>query len=280
MKANWITNKDGSIYHLGLHVENISETIITVGDQNRVKSISQYFDKLEFTKSNREFITHTGWIGNKRLTVISTGIGTDNIDIVFNELDALFNIDLISGQPKDKFQKIDFIRIGTSGTIQKDIQLDSFLASNYCIGLDGLMHFYNYNEFLTIQEELNQHITIPSCITKASAELLNFFSDPNILIGNTVTCSGFYAPQGRSVRIESKEKDWLEKLSKLNLSIGRITNLEMETSGIYGLSRMMGHQAISLNAILANRMTNEFSQDAEKSIDQLIRLSLEKIEKR
>lgn len=118
LKANWITNKDGSIYHLGLHVENISETIITVGDQNRVKSISQYFDKLEFTKSNREFITHTGWIGNKRLTVISTGIGTDNIDIVFNELDALFNIDLISGQPKDKFQKIDFIRIGTSGTIK------------------------------------------------------------------------------------------------------------------------------------------------------------------
>ena len=259
MNANWITNKDGSIYHLGLHKEQVASKIITVGDQNRVSAISKYFDRIEHQISNREFVTHTGYINQTRLTVISTGIGTDNIDIVLNELDALFNVDLNTGSALNSFTKLNFVRIGTSGTIQEDIPIDSFLISNYAIGLDNLMHFYKHNINEQLIEEIGNKIGLKTYISKCSDRLLKLFSDPDIFIGNTVTCAGFYGPQSAK------------------LSIGNITNLEMETAGIYGLCNALGHDCISLNAILANRALNTFSSQVEKTIDQLIQRSIEKI---
>lgn len=277
MNANWITNKDGSIYHLGLHKEQVASKIITVGDQNRVSAISKYFDRIEHQISNREFVTHTGYINQTRLTVISTGIGTDNIDIVLNELDALFNVDLNTGSALNSFTKLNFVRIGTSGTIQEDIPIDSFLISNYAIGLDNLMHFYKHNINEQLIEEIGNKIGLKTYISKCSDRLLKLFSDPDIFIGNTVTCAGFYGPQGRSTRLDSTYESFISILQSAKLSIGNITNLEMETAGIYGLCNALGHDCISLNAILANRALNTFSSQVEKTIDQLIQRSIEKI---
>jgi uridine phosphorylase len=277
MNANWITNKDGSIYHLGLHKDQVATNIITVGDQNRVAAISKYFDKIEHQISNREFITHTGYINDTRITVISTGIGTDNIDIVINELDALFNVNLETGQALNDFNKLNFVRIGTSGTIQKDIPIDSFLISKYALGLDNLMHFYKHKIDEQLIDEIRIKIGIKAYISKSSDQLLKLFSDKDIFTGNTVTCAGFYGPQGRSTRLESTYESFIALLQSANLSIGKITNLEMETAGIYGLCNALGHDCISLNAILANRASNTFSNQVEKTIDKLIQRSIEKI---
>jgi uridine phosphorylase len=283
-ESELILNEDGSIYHLHLLPEDIANTIITVGDQDRVAKVSQYFDKVEIKKQNREFVTHTGTIGNKRITVISTGIGTDNVDIVLNELDALVNIDFKTRETKSILKSLDIIRIGTTGSIQKHIPIDSFLVSEFGLGFDNLMNFYDVkksaDELMIVEEVVDAFeaksdiLLFPYCF-KGSSNLKDKFKD--LKSGITATNCGFYGPQGRNLRVKPEEPKLLSILQDFNYEGMKITNLEMETAGIYGLSKALGHQAISLNVILANRITNEFSKQGEKKIDELIKLVIEKI---
>ncbi len=276
-----ILNNDGSIYHLHLRPEHISDNIIFVGDPDRVSQVSKHFDKIEYKIQKREFITHTGFIGNKRLTVISTGIGTDNIDIVINELDALVNIDLETKTEKAEKTALNIIRIGTSGTLQEDIACDSILCSQYGLSLDGLMNFYKYSnsDFETkFLSELNSSIPelqINPRISKSSDKLLALFNDSSFLKGITASCTGFYAPQGRILRAQPVITDFVDKLGDINVDDFRITNLEMETSAIYGLSNILGHHCLSINTILANRKTKEFSSNPKKSVENAISKTLE-----
>ncbi|MFS4456968.1 nucleoside phosphorylase [Maribacter sp. 2304DJ31-5] len=279
-----ILNEDGSIYHLNLRPEDIATTIITVGDRDRVVQVSKYFDSVEIKKGKREFLTHTGYLNGKRLTVISTGIGTDNIDIVLNELDALANIDFSTRSVNKNHIRFKIVRIGTSGAIQSEIPVDSFLISEYAIGFDGLLHWYkNQNDrYLEFEDAfIAQTAWHPNkarpYIVKYSSELRNFFKDNHIRLGVTATSAGFYGPQGRSLRITPHGSDLLQKIMRFNYQNKQITNLEMETSGLYALSRLLGHQAISLNCILANRATGEFSKNPSKSIDELITFVLQKL---
>ncbi len=283
-KSELILNPDGSIYHLNLFPEDISDTIITVGDPDRVSDVSQYFDHIELKKGKREFHTHTGTLNGKRLTVISTGIGTDNIDIVLNELDALANIDFGTREIKKNRIRFEIVRIGTSGAIQPAIPIDSFLLSKYGIGFDGLLHFYKsksiqhtkFSESLMQYLEWEDELFRPYVI-KYNQNLADKISKNRIRLGVTVTNSGFYGPQGRQLRLEPKDGRFLSKLTAFKFENLRITNLEMETAGIYGLARMLGHRAISLNCVLANRITGEFSKNPHKAVDKLIRLTLERI---
>ncbi|MEX0314856.1 MAG: nucleoside phosphorylase [Allomuricauda sp.] len=279
-----ILNPDGSIYHLNLLPEDIAPTIITVGDPSRVPMVTKYFDSIDVEKGRREFFTQTGSYKGKNITVISTGIGTDNIDIVFNELDALVNIDFVTRKTKKHKTKLDFIRIGTSGTIQADIPVDCFLMSERAIGLDGLLHFYEAGQARNekLEQQLRQYLgwegyDISPYAVDSDESLLNKFKSNRIRLGITVTNSGFYGPQGRSLRLQPKVVDFNTKLSGFYYENSKITNLEMETSGIYGLAKLHGHRAISLNAILANRATGEFSKNAFKTVDDLIKYTLEKV---
>ncbi|SFC29159.1 uridine phosphorylase [Flagellimonas taeanensis] len=279
-----ILNPDGSIYHLNLLPEDIAETIITVGDPERVHEVSKYFDSIEIRKGKREFLTHTGHLSRKRLTVISTGIGTDNIDIVLNELDALANIDFPSRQVKNKKKQLGIIRIGTSGTIRPEIPIDSFLMSTSAIGLDGLLHFYEDSSHRNraMEKALIKHLDwgghhIVPYVVDSDAHLRKVFVSPDVYSGITVTNSGFYGPQGRILRLAPKVSDFQDKLASFSFEGQQITNLEMETAGIYGLAKLMGHKAVSLNAILANRATAEFSTDGGKTIDSLIKFALERL---
>lgn len=279
-----ILNPDGSIYHLNLLPEDIAETIITVGDPERVHEVSKYFDSIEVRKGKREFLTHTGHLSGKRLTVISTGISTDNIDIVLNELDALANIDFPSRQVKNKKKQLGIIRIGTSGTIRPEIPIDSFLMSTSAIGLDGLLHFYEDSSHRNraMEKALIKHLDwgghhIIPYVVDSDAHLRKVFVSPDVYSGITVTNSGFYGPQGRILRLAPKVSDFQDKLASFSFEGQQITNLEMETAGIYGLSQLMGHKAVSLNAILANRATGEFSTDGGKTIDSLIKFALERL---
>lgn len=282
MNTNWIKNQNGSIYHLGLLKDQLANTILTVGDQKRVPIVSRYFDLIEFKNTNREFICHTGYIGAKRLSVLSTGIGTDNTDIVVNECDALFNINPKNEEPISNPTRLDFIRIGTSGAIQEDISIDSILISKAAIGTDSLMNFY-YNEFS--DQSLNllklfqkEGINLTSLYySEADGELFKQFSTSDFNTGISITAPGFYAPQGRITRIPSAIEMLLVKYSKLKLQNQKISNIEMETAGIYALAKSLKHRAISLNAILANRITGEFSSDPEKTIKKLIEATLEQI---
>ncbi|MDQ3141626.1 MAG: nucleoside phosphorylase [Bacteroidota bacterium] len=281
MNANWITHDDGSIYHLKLRPDQVSPLIITVGDPNRVKKVSRYFDTVDERIQSREFITHVGRLGSKKIMVISTGIGTGNIDIVLNELDALFNIDLITGTKKNPFTPLIIIRIGTSGAIQREISMDSVVISDHCFGMDGLLPFY----LQTTEKEksLLQHfqkLDIPvNYHTRCDPDLLKAFSSATTLTGNTITAPGFYASQGRVTRLESPYKELLQKMIAIELpGIGKLTNIEMETAGIYGLGKALGHRCISINAILANRVNNTFSTVAEETVDQTIQFVLERIE--
>ena len=278
-----IVNPDGSIYHLILQADDIADTIFLVGDPDRVSEVSCYFDKIEVKKQKREFITHTGFIGNKRLTCISTGIGTDNIDIVLNELDALVNIDLKTRTIKPNLTALNLIRIGTCGSLQADIDVDSFLASEYGIGLDGLLGFYNFDisesdkQFIEPIIPIVQSLGVHPSISKASEALLETIGK-DMRKGVTLTNCGFYGPQGRTVRIAPKDKHYIDELSAINLPGNRkFTNMEMETSAIYGLGQLLGHHALSCNAILANRVLGTFSADPHKATDNLIRHVLEKI---
>lgn len=272
-----ILNDRGAVYHLDLRPDEIASTIITVGDPDRVKQVSKYFDKIDVSRQHREFITHTGWVGNKRLTVLSSGIGPDNIDIVLNELDALANIDLNTRLPKSTLQPLQIIRLGTSGSLQADIPVDSFVASTHGLGIDNLLHFYrleqNEEEALLIQSFLTQtqiqNQTGLPYISSAAPGLLKHFVQ-GFHQGITVTCPGFYGPQGRVLRLGLQNPDLINRLTSFQFGAHRISNFEMETAAIYGLGRLMGHHCLALNVIVANRVKQEFSKDAATHIDRLI----------
>lgn len=284
VNSELILNEDGSIYHLKLKPENIAETIFTVGDPERVKEISNHFDAIDFTIHNREFTTHTGRIGNKRLSVISTGIGVDNIDIVLNELDSLVNIDLERRVVKEKTKSLQIIRIGTSGTVQNDIPIDSFLISTHAVGTEGLLHHYDANHCIDIpmSEAFATHCDWPANLPKpyivaADAELVKLMQSEQCVEGITYTANGFYAPQGRSLRLKPARSKHIEQLQSFAYNKHRLTNIEMETAGLYGLGKALGHQMLSMNAILANRELGTFSTQAEKTVQNLIRYCLDNI---
>ncbi len=275
-----ILNPDGSIYHLNLHPEDLADNIITVGDPERVHEVTKHFDKIYLEKSKREFKTVTGVIGNKDISVISTGIGTDNIDIVFNELDTLVNVNLKTRQICDIHKKLNFFRIGTSGTLQENIEVDQFLVSQIAVGLGGLMHFYDYQEpnpvlTATIDNKLIKNNIAVHSYTANSA-------NPNIDLssfeqGITITLPGFYGPQGRELRGQIASLNYVSNLSSISYKGLNVTNFEMETAGIYGLASYLGHNALSFNAILANRRTNKFSNQPTRTINRLIEKVLQLI---
>lgn len=276
----------GAIYHLDCRPEEIADTIITVGDPDRVKEVSKHFDKIEVQNQHREFVTHTGYLGRKRISVVSTGIGPDNIDIVMNELDALANIDFQTRTPKPELTSLQIIRIGTSGSLQAEIPVDSFVAGTHGIGLDNLLNFYqNTNNeeekqvlhaFVT-HTQLHQAVTSPY-IAGAGIALLKEFVD-GFHRGVTVTCPGFYAPQGRVLRLGLRVPALIDQLTTFEFGQHRISNFEMETSAIYGMSKLMGHQALSLNAIVANRISRTFSANGQAAVEALIQKALPIIEK-
>lgn len=282
-ESDLIINPDGSIYHLNILPEDIAENVITVGDPDRVGEVSKHFDRIELKKGKREFITHTGYVGKKRVSVISTGIGTDNIDIVFNELDALVNINFESRTVNSELKSLNIIRIGTSGAVQPDIPIGTILASSYGLGLDALMSYYvqdlsaNEIELLNeIKPHFSQLVGINPYLTAASDDLLNTIGK-DMPKGITVTAPGFYAPQGRVVRAKNSVPNFVGLINSFRSNQHRITNLEMETAGIYALAKVLGHKALSVNAILASRVKFEFSNNPNKIVDQAIKMVLERI---
>jgi uridine phosphorylase len=282
-ESELILNKDGSIYHLSLLPSDLSDIIVTVGDPERVPAISKYFQKIEIKKQKREFITHTGYYNNTRITVLSTGIGTDNIDIVMNELDALVNVDLTTRMIKPEKKKLKIIRVGTSGALQENIPLNSIIISSMAVGLEGLMNFYDYQEEkrdMKVKEQMIQTLSpefsfLDPYIVRGSEELEHQIGK-DMIKGFTATCQGFYAPQGRSLRFTASN-NILEKLKLFNADDLRITNFEMETAGILGMAKVLGHEACSVSLILANRITNQFSDQPEEEMEALIRHLLERI---
>jgi uridine phosphorylase len=278
-ESEMILNSRGAIYHLDVRPEELAPIVITVGDPDRVNEVSKHFDKIEVKRQHREFITHTGTIGNKRLSVVSTGIGPDNIDIVVNELDALVNIDFSSRTIKPELTHLTIIRMGTSGSLQADIPVDSFVASTHGLGLDNLLHYYrhdNNDEEMQILQQFVAYTQVSSqpYIAAAGSSMLKHFVD-GYHHGITVTCPGFYGPQGRVLRLGLTNPDLIDRLTQYNFGSHRITNFEMETSAIYGLGKLLGHQCLSLSAIVANRIAKEFSKDGAAAVENLIKKSLE-----
>ena len=280
-ESELIFNEDGSVYHLKLKPGNISNTIILVGDPARVDLITQYFSSIEFTVQNREFKTVTGIYKNTRLSVLSTGIGSGNIDIVLNELDTLVNIDFNTRNVKPSLTKLNLIRIGTSGSIQADIPIDSLLISSKAIDIDGFLNNYKISQELTYihvnkfleNYKVNNNKLLPLCFD-CSDYLMGKLKGIANFSGVTVTCNGFYGSQGRSIRIQSSNDNFIEELNKIQFINDRVTNLEMETAIIYGMSKILGHEAISLNAILANRENGTYSEKPNETINKLILLTL------
>ncbi len=281
--SEFIQNSDGSIYHLNLLPEHLATTIITVGDQDRVQAVTKYFDTIDTRIQKREFHTQTGTYKGKRISVVSTGIGTDNIDIVFNELDALVNIDFKTRKVKEELTSLDIIRIGTSGAIQPEIPVDAFLVSQAGIGFDSMLHFYSTKEVqdtefaqaLVRDLQYSPNKGIPY-VVYCDEHLASRFTK-GFHTGVTLTNCGFYGPQGRVLRLALQYPDLNDKIAAFNYKGQKITNLEMETAGMYGLAKLMGHRAVSLNAIIANRATGEFTKDSKKTVDLLIRATLENI---
>lgn len=283
-ESELILNARGAVYHLDVRPEELAHTIITVGDPERVKAVSKHFDRTEGTFQHREFVTHTGFIGQKRISVVSTGIGTDNIDIVLNELDALVNIDFESRTVKEELVSLRIIRLGTSGSLQESIPVDSFVVSSHGLGLDNLLPFYTYQntpEELALLEAFRGQIRMqPSAarpyLIEASKELKEKFTE-GFHTGITVTCPGFYAPQGRVLRGGLSHPELIDQLTGFSYEKSHITNFEMETAGIYGLGRVLGHECLSISAIVANRIKKEFSTDGGAAVERLIVQALEKI---
>lgn len=280
LDSELILNPDGSVYHLSLRPEQLADTVITVGDPERVGEVSKHFDQIEYQVAKREFVTHTGRIGNTRLTVLSTGIGTDNIDIVLNELDALVNIDLNNKVLKAETRSLKIIRMGTSGGLQPELGVDSFLVSTGAIGLDGLINFYDTDQAeADIALAINKHLgnnskLVPAYFAKGSEQLLSKF-DSSYHRGITVTCTGFYGPQGRELRLKPGIKDFIPKLQSFSFNGEKLTNFEMETAGIYGLGQALGHQCLSVNTIIANRASGTFSKDYHTAVEKMISQTLE-----
>ena len=281
-ESELILNSRGAIYHLDVRPEELASTVITVGDPARVQEVSKHFDNVEFKLRHREFITHTGTLGGKRISVVSTGIGPDNIDIVVNELDALVNIDFSSRTIKPTLSQLNIIRLGTSGSLQEDIPVDSFVVSTHGLGIDNLLNYYrheNNEEEMHIVQQFVAHTQISSnfshpYITGAGAGLLKHFVE-GYHHGITVTCPGFYGPQGRVLRLGLTNPDLIDRLTHFALGHHRITNFEMETSAIYGLGKLLGHQCLSISAIVANRIKKEFSKDGNAAVENMITKSLE-----
>jgi uridine phosphorylase len=276
-ESELIINARGAAYHLDLRPEELAPLVITVGDPDRVAVVSRYFDRLESRQQHREFVSHTGWLGKKRITVISTGIGPDNIDIVLNELDALVNIDFTTRQIRDQLTPLNIIRIGTAGALQPDIPVDSWVVSTHGLGLDNLLHYYrqehNDEEKLLLQTfvthtQLHNSVSFPY-ISHASGGLLKHFVT-GFHQGITVTCPGFYAPQGRVLRLGIRNPDLINRLTHFTYGQHRITNFEMETAAIYGLGRLLGHHCLSISAIVANRVQKTFSKKGNALMEGLI----------
>ena len=281
-ESELILNSRGAVYHLDLKADELAENIITVGDPDRVKEISKHFDKIEVQRRHREFVTHTGYVGKKRISIISTGIGPDNIDIVLNELDALVNIDFETRTINEELKHLNIIRIGTSGSLQADVPIDSFVASTHGLGIDNLMNFYVHetneeekqllHSFVT-QTQLHNGFGNPY-ISAASMHLLKYFVE-GYHQGITVTCPGFYGPQGRVLRLGIANPQLIDRLTSFQFGEYRITNFEMETSAIYALGKALNHHCLSLSAIIANRIHKNFSNDSLALIEKLIVKSLE-----
>lgn len=286
--ADLIVNPDGSIYHLGLRPEDIAETIILVGDPQRVEKVCKHFDTIEFTKQRREFVTCTGSLGNQRLTCMATGIGVNNIDIVMNELDALVNVDLGKRVVKAEKKSLNLIRLGTSGAIRSDIPVSTLIAANYGIGFDGLMLYYKQNlhqlskelrsKFIDYLKKINFDFPIMPTFAKASDQLLKVFSGAQWTNGITATATGFYGPQNRKIRAESAVDELFDLLEPFDFNGLNVTNLEMETSAIFGLSRILGHHALALNVIIANRRTGDFAKSHTEMEHLLIRNFFESLQ--
>lgn len=279
-----ILNPDGSVYHLNLKPEHIAHDIIFVGDQNRVEKITQFFDSIEFSTQKREFKTQTGTYKGKRMTVMSTGIGPDNIDIVMNELDALVNIDLNTRKPKETLTSLNIIRIGTSGSLQADIPVDSFVMAKYGLGLDNMLRSYLIDEISdkAIEDAFIAHTNWDAkkgrpYVISCSEKLEKVIESNQIHKGITATAGGFYGPQGRVLRLDIQDPSLNNKMDNFKTNATRITNLEMETAAIYGLGKLLGHHCLSLNAIIANRASGTFSEDPYKAVDQLIAYALDKL---
>lgn len=279
-----ILNSDGSIYHLHLKPSDISDTIIFVGDQDRVSEVTKHFDSIEFEIQSREFKTQTGTYKGKRLSVISTGIGSDNIDIVINELDALVNIDFKTREIKEAKTSLSIIRIGTSGALQPDIDIDSFLLSSYGMDINGMLHSYNIETIKNdaIEQAFVKHTKWSQkkpypIIVSNSDRLEDLLSSDQTLKGMTATCGGFYGPQGRVLRLEVQDDSLNNKMDSFDFNGLKVSNFEMETSAIYGLSKLLGHEACSMNAILANRALGTFSKNSQETIDKLITYTLNKL---
>jgi uridine phosphorylase len=283
-QSELILNPDGSVYHLNLRPEHIAKNIIFVGDQDRVDKISKYFDSIEFTTQKREFKTTTGTYKGKRFSVMSTGIGPDNIDIVVNELDALVNIDLETRAQKTTLTSLNIVRIGTSGSLQADIPVDSFVIGSHGLDLNGMLHSYQIDEISNLEMEnaFVKHTNWSSkkahpIIIENSKELENKLASKKTFKGITATAGGFYGPQGRILRLAIQDNDLNHKIDSFKFNEHRITNLEMETSAIYGLSKLLGHKACSINAIIANRANGTFSKNPGKVVAELIEYALEKL---
>lgn len=280
-----IINPNGTVYHLDLKPENIADTIITVGDQDRVERITAFFDEVIFETQKREFKTQTGYYKGKKMTVISTGIGIDNIDIVINELDALVNIDLETREEKKEHHKLNIIRIGTSGGIQPGVDIDKYVMGKAGVGFDGLLHYYEHSDIVNEEatKALNAHLKISSqkpepYIVDCDPKLAALFeNEAQVITGYTGTNLGFYGPQGRRLRLPLKDADFIDQLVNFRYQDNRITNLEMETSAIYSLSKMLGHSALSMNAIVANRAKGEFSKDPKATVKKLIQFTLDRL---
>ena len=280
-ESELVLNNDGSIYHLHLHPEQIADTVIVVGDQGRVQQISQHFDRIEHKVVNREFVTHTGYIGNNRLTTLSSGIGTDNIDIIINELDALVNIDLDIKTEKKEKRSINIIRLGTSGAINQDIPVDSYMASTHGMGMDNLMYYYANNSFdIEMGKAFKKHANWPKELSlpyfyEGSNMLLKKFSD--LISGITATSPGFYGPQGRCIRLPYSISDLHNQLNTFKYNNLKICNFEMETAALYGLGKLLGHQCLTICAILANRIQKKYSKNYKKTISEMIPFILERL---
>lgn len=275
-----IINNRGAVYHLDLRPEELATTVITVGDPDRVAEVSKHFDSIEYKSQHREFITHTGFIGKKRLSVVSTGIGPDNIDIVFNELDALANIDFTTRTIKPTLSQLTIVRVGTSGALQSDIPVDSAVASTHGLGIDNLLNFYrrdNNEEERQLLQAFGAHTPMENITTpyiSSSGPGIHKYFVEGFFHGITVTCPGFYGPQGRVLRLGLTNPELIDQLTSFRYGNHRITNFEMETSAMYGLSRLLGHQCLSLSAIVANRVEKTFSKDGAAAVENLIQKTL------
>ncbi|MBO2009305.1 nucleoside phosphorylase [Hymenobacter negativus] len=282
-----ILNPDGSVYHLNLLPDHISDTILTVGDPGRVAQVSRHFDSIEFEGTHREFVTHVGYYRGKRLTVLSTGMGTDNIDIVMNELDALVNIDFLARtvRPEEERMSLRIIRLGTSGSLQAEVPIGALLATEHAVGLDSLAQFYPLMETgleTQIATELQQTLALPFApYVVRGSDLLREQIGAGMVMGNTLTCPGFYGPQGRSLRLPLRQPDYIARLQNFRHHSGegefRLSNFEMETAGYYALGRLLGHEVLSVNAIVANRATGEFAENSSAVVDAMIERTLQRL---